>query len=248
MSDAGSEQPPTVQPTRRVYRERQHSGPATDAQDQLVSIASVVMGFALGGLFGVRFEVGFLTGGLAGIIISYVSAKLFLAVAVKTISASLNPSGASTPYKSEYSQVQSLMVRGKYGEAAEAWEIAALESDGDPEPYLQLARLYRDKLHQYDDALAWFRRARTDARLSGGQELLAIQEIIELYTNKLGTPRKALPELITLCERFPKTPAADGAEREIAEMREMMARELDGVAPVTAQYLESRRRRSRDAP
>ena len=71
-----------------------------------------------------------------------------------------------------------------------------------------------------------------------------IQEIIDLYTNKLGTPRKALPELITLCERFPETPAADGAELDIAEMREMMARELDGAVPFTAQYLESRRRRS----
>ncbi len=153
-----------------------------------------------------------------------------------------HPSGKATPYRQQYSRAQALLVQGKFGLAAEAYEIAALESEGDPEPYFQLARLYRDKLRQPEEALTWFRRARTDARLTGGQELLAMQEIIDLYTRHLGTPRKALPELIALVERFPGSPAAEAAERELAEMREMLARERTGDESFTDQYLESRRR------
>ncbi|MCH7873797.1 MAG: hypothetical protein IH965_00685 [Gemmatimonadetes bacterium] len=255
MSDAESEQPPTVQPTRRVYQERQY-GRDVDLAARAIRIRAgvhaVSIGMVAGPLWGfavsmvrggnpLAWAIGFSVFTMLGVYFISLRMTMAAAAAAGTIH---NPSGKSTPHKNEYSRELALLVQGKYGEAAEAFEIAALESDGDPEPYLQLARLYRDKLHQYDDALTWFRRARTDARLSSGQELLVIQEIIDLYTNKLGTPRKALPELITLCERFPETPAADGAELDIAEMREMMARELDGAVPFTAQYLESRRRRS----
>lgn len=150
-----------------------------------------------------------------------------------------NPSGASTPYKPQYSYAASLVVRGRYAEAAAAYELHAIENPAEPEPYLQLARLYRDKLQQYEDALAWFRRVRTDATLGPGQELYVIQEIIDLYTQQLKTPRKAIPELTLVCQRFPATPAARAAEKQLAEMREMLARERDALEPFTAQFLKN---------
>lgn len=149
-----------------------------------------------------------------------------------------NPSGGSTPYKPQYSYAASLVVRGRYQEAAAAYELHAIENPAEPVPYLQLARLYRDKLQQYEDALAWFRRVRTDATLGPGQELYVIQEIIDLYTHKLRTPRKAIPELTLVCQRFPGTPAARAAEKQLAEMREMLARERDALEPFTAQFLK----------
>jgi tetratricopeptide (TPR) repeat protein len=149
-----------------------------------------------------------------------------------------NPSGDSTPYKREYSYAESLDQRGRYGDAAAAYELHCLEYPDDPEPYLRLARLYRDKLNQYEDALNWFRRARADARLTSGQQLLVIQEIVEIYLRKLRTPRKAIPELVLLCEKFPNTPAAEAAAGELAEMREMMERERTDLVPFTAQFLE----------
>jgi hypothetical protein len=149
-----------------------------------------------------------------------------------------NPSGGSTPYKEQYSYAQSLVVRGRFQDAAAAYELHAIENPAEPEPYLHLARLYRDKLQQYDDALTWFRRARTDASLGPGQELYVIQEIIDLYIHNLRTPRKAIPELTLVCQRFPSTPAARAAEKQLAEMREMLSRERDGVEPFTAQFLK----------
>lgn len=162
--------------------------------------------------------------------------------AARTASTVYTPSGGSTPRRAEYSEAQALEARGDYGDAATAYEIAALESDGDAEPYLRLARLYRDRLRQPDDALAWFGRARTDADLTRGQELMVIQEIVDLYTKHLGTPRKAIPELVTVCQQFAGTPAARAATRELSEIREMLARERDGLASFTSQYLERHRR------
>lgn len=149
-----------------------------------------------------------------------------------------NPSGTSTPYKPQYSYAASLAIRGRYQEAAAAYELHAIENPAEPEPYLQLARLYRDKLQQYQDALTWFRRVRTDATLGPGQELYVIQEIIDLYIEKLKTPRKAIPELTLVCQRFPATPAARAAEQQLVEMREMLARERDALEPFTAQFLK----------
>lgn len=149
-----------------------------------------------------------------------------------------NPSGGSTPYRPQYSYAASLVVRGRYAEAAAAYELHAIENPAEPEPYLHLARLYRDKLNQFEDALAWFRRVRTDATLGPGQELYVIQEIIDLYTQKLKTPRKAIPELTLVCQRFAGTPAARAAEQQLAEMREMLARERDALEPFTAQFLK----------
>lgn|SRR5574341_531579 len=148
------------------------------------------------------------------------------------------PSGDSTPYKPQYSYAESLVVRGRYHEAAAAYELHAIENPAEPLPYLHLARLYRDKLQQYEDALTWFRRVRSDATLGPGQELYVIQEIIDLYTQKLRMPRKAIPELTLVCQRFPATPAARAAEKQLAEMREMLAREQDALEPFTAQFLK----------
>ncbi len=148
-----------------------------------------------------------------------------------------NPSGKSTPPKREYSRAQSLVARGLYEEAAIAYEVHCIDHPEDPEPFLRIARLLRDKLQRYDDAVSWLRRARTDAKLSSGQELVITQEIIELYMRKLGTPRKAMPELASICKTFPDTPAAEGATRELAEMRKMLERERDGEADFTQQFL-----------
>jgi tetratricopeptide (TPR) repeat protein len=140
---------------------------------------------------------------------------------------SLGLTGDTTPPRREYSAPQALAAQGRYEEAALAWEIAAAESAGDPEPYLALARLFRDHLGRPEDAAGWFRRARRDAALPPGYDLLVSQELIELYRSKLGQPERAIPELARICERFPGTPNAAAAERELATLRETLVRPPD---------------------
>jgi tetratricopeptide (TPR) repeat protein len=135
----------------------------------------------------------------------------------------LGGSGATTPHRAEYSAPRALAMQGRYREAVDAWELAAAESDGDPEPYVALARLHRDQLHDHEAAAEWFRRARRDARLDAGLDLLVTQELIELYVKKLGQPQRAIPELARLRQRHPRTPAGQAAEREMRELRGRIA-------------------------
>jgi tetratricopeptide (TPR) repeat protein len=80
---------------------------------------------------------------------------------------------------------------------------------------------------RYEEAAAWFRRARRDATLPPGHDLLVSQELIELYRGRLGQPQRAIPELARICERFPGTPNAAAAEGELAALRAQIANERD---------------------
>ena len=215
-----------------------------DAAERAFRLQILAWALAVGGAMG--GGGGALLAGLVGAVVGfftittlvYLVAQWAVGRAHAVTQTIYNPSGGSTPYKPQYSYAASLAIRGRFGEAAAAYELHAIENPAEPEPYLQLARLYRDKLQQYEDALTWFRRVRTDATLAPGQELYVIQEIIDLYIGRLKAPRKAIPELTLVCQRFPATPAARAAEKQLAEMREMLARERDALEPFTAQFLK----------
>jgi hypothetical protein len=133
---------------------------------------------------------------------------------------------------------ESLVARNEFLRAVQAYEEYVWASPATPDPYVRIARLYRDKLVQPDEAERWFKRARTDARMPRGLDLLVTQELIELYLHKLKEPRKAIPELSHLCSAHAGTPAALAAEQDLKELREMLATEAEGGASVTEQYLK----------
>jgi tetratricopeptide (TPR) repeat protein len=203
-----------------------------------------VAGFFVARGVGIDPFIGVIVGIPLGVAAVYCLALGAVRGAAKTMEQIYNPSGATTPPKREYSYAQSLAVQGRYQEAIEAYELAVIEDPRDPTPYFEVARLYRDKLNQPEDAITWFRRARADAALASGHELLAIQEIVELYLHKLRKPRKAIPEMALLVERFPGTPAGRAARAELAAMRQLLAEEHAGTATFTEQFLERMERRS----
>jgi tetratricopeptide (TPR) repeat protein len=127
--------------------------------------------------------------------------------------------GSTTPPRREYSAAQALAARGLYREAVDAYEVAAAESEGDPEPYLAVARILRDHLRDFEASAGWFRRARRDAHLTRGQELLVAQELVELYTTRLGEPGRAIPELARIVQLEPNGPQGQAAARRLAELR-----------------------------
>jgi tetratricopeptide (TPR) repeat protein len=176
--------------------------------------------------------LGFIVPVLAALGFSQMAARS----GARVVQAIYNPQG--TAVRREYSHADSLAARGKYEDAAAAYEVACLEHPEDPEPYFRLARLLRDHLERYDEAAHWFERARTESRLKGLQGLVIAQELIELYVHKLRTPRRAIPELMLLCERYPGTPSADAARVELEEMRDLLAREGAGEADFTQEFLK----------
>jgi tetratricopeptide (TPR) repeat protein len=205
-------------------------------------IAGPVFGGIAGALIAKQAGVNVVVGGLIGMPVGwwavYRLTMKIVSGAVKTAEQIYNPSGETTPRRAEYSYAQSLVMRGRYEEALAAYELHAIENADDPEPYFQAARICRDHLERYDDAVSWFRRARADAMMTRGQEVLAIQEIIELYMRKLKTPRRAIPELAMMVDRFPDTEHAEAARRELGELREMLAREHEGYEKFTEQFLK----------
>ena len=212
-----------VDPPRRVYTERPPARKEVDLQQRMTAIGSVVIVGGIGGIFGAVSRAGFLPGLLVGAVVGYVLVRLLLAGASKfLVGWVLNPSGKSTARRRGFSLAESLAIRGQIEEAIAAYKAACAESPNDPEPYIRLARLYRDDLEQYEEAVAWFKRARSGAAVDKGCELLVTQEIIEIYTRQLDAPGRAIPELVSIVDRFAADPAAEWATRRLTELREAM--------------------------
>jgi tetratricopeptide (TPR) repeat protein len=149
-----------------------------------------------------------------------------------------HPSGESTPRRREYSRAAALAAQGKYEDAAVAYEAHVTEHPSDPDPYFTLARLCLDHLDRPEEAIHWYSRVRDEARVTEPQALIATQEIANIYLRRLRTPRKAIPELARLCERFSHTPAAEHARRELDEMRRLLAREREDGIDFDAEFLK----------
>lgn len=130
-----------------------------------------------------------------------------------------HPSGDSTPHRREYSEAQALTLRGLFQEAIDCYQTYIVEFPDDPEPCLGIARIYRDHLKRYEDAVTWFRRARQATELDAGREMLVTREIIELYVRKLAQPQRAIPELARLADRFAGTQEGELAKAELEELR-----------------------------
>jgi tetratricopeptide (TPR) repeat protein len=177
-------------------------------------------GGAIGAMAGKLAGVGAIPGFVAGFAIVFLFALTIAEGVGKLFGTIHNPSGRSTPAVREYSHPESLAIRGRYEDAIDAYQVCCVDYPEDPEPYVRIGRIYRDELRRYDEALTWFKRARTEAKMDRGRELLVSQEIIEIYSRKLGEPRRAIPELARIVDRFPDDPAAAVARREIDRLRE----------------------------
>ncbi len=149
------------------------------------------------------------------------------------------PSGNTTPRRAEYSKAKSLVLRGRFDDAIIAYEVHITEEPLEPAPYLEIARLYRTELKDPDEAVLWYRRARSDAKLSDGQQMFVAQELVDLYVHALHTPRRAIPELALLARQFGHLPAGQVAQRQLEGMRALLAKESEGSADFTALFEES---------
>jgi tetratricopeptide (TPR) repeat protein len=177
-----------------------------------------------------------LIGALLGVALVFGLSMLMSELAGDAAGRLHTPSGASTPVKRGYSRAEALVAGGHYAEAALVYEVAVAEDPEDAEPYIRLARLFRDAMDQPEEAASWFKRARHEASIGTRQELVVTQELIELYLHKAGSPQRALPELARLIDRFPESPAAAAARAELAQLRRTVVQ--DPAPPVAPPTLE----------
>ena len=134
-------------------------------------------------------------------------------------------SGSSTPAVRQYSLADSMITRARFDEAAAELQRAAEQHVDDPEPCLRLARLLRDHLQRYDDAVTWFRQAVSRRGCDAATEIAATRELIEVFTHRLRTPRRALPDLARLAAKHPATPAGEWARRELHDIKRELREE-----------------------
>jgi len=221
-----------------------------DAADRAIRLKALVfacsvgifggipIGLGLSALVGFHPLLGLVLGIGIGFGVTYYGSLFIANKAGRAAQIIYNPSGESTPRRREYSQAAALVMQDRHEDAAAAYEVHVTEDPDDPEPYFQLARLYLEHLDSPEEAINWYTRARDEARLTDGQALVATQEIANIYMRRLRTPRRAIPELVLLCERFPGTPAGEIARRELEEMRALLARESEEGVDFTDEFLQ----------
>jgi len=140
----------------------------------------------------------------------------------------IEPSGRSTPYRQQFSRAQSLEVRERFGDAVAAYREHIEERPTDPEPYVRIARIYRDRLGESQEAIRWFKDARAAPETKPSLDALITREIVDLYATRLGEPARAAPELARMAERHEGTPAAAWATEELRRIKQQM-REDEGA-------------------
>ena len=225
--------PTPIKPVHRRYDPRPpHKLKDVDASERAHKIKAFMWALAVAAIaFAASSMAGAIAGASRGVILLLRIGSLGAGVAVyhmtlastsgmgKVFQQIYHPSGKTTPEKRDYSYAQSLEGRGAYREAIHAYENAVLQFGEDPEPYVRIGRIYRDRLKDFDEAARWLKRARADAVISSGRELVVTQELIELYRDKLGAPSRAIPELARIVERFGEHPAAAAARDELEALR-----------------------------
>lgn len=213
-------------------------GPARDVDSAERAFRIKAYGWAMafgvicilpGAALGRRSPLGGLIGGLLGFLLGTFAAG-WLATRLAETGGSIasllySPSGRSTPSKREYSLAESLIVRGRFFDAADELQRCAEAYPEDVEPKVRLARLYRDELQQPEDAVVWFRRALGTPLVDAGVEQSVLRELVEVYTHRLRRPREAAPWLARLAAQHAATPHGAWAKRELAELKQAMSEE-----------------------
>lgn len=117
----------------------------------------------------------------------------------------------------EYSGPASLAARGLNAEAVSAYAAAALEFPEDPVPCLGAARLCAGPLGDPDQALRWFRQARTRG-LGAGEDRVVIREMVEA-AERGGNGLAAAPELARYAEERAGTAEGVWATERLAGLK-----------------------------
>ncbi len=181
-----------------------------------------IPGLFLGGVGGGAYAHPIL-GAALGFGAMYGVVRLIVGGAGRAAGVLHNPSGRTTPHENEHSMAQSLLVRGLYDEAIDAYENAVAEDPTDAVPYVRLARLHRDQMSDPETALNWFKRALAQANVPARQAGLLRREVVELIVHGIGEPRRAAPLLARWAEEFSGSEEGEWAAARLTEIKATMS-------------------------
>jgi tetratricopeptide (TPR) repeat protein len=123
----------------------------------------------------------------------------------------------SIPRPPDFSAQDTLIVRGRYAEAAESFQKHLLGYPEDNEARIRLAQLYERELADPRQAEEWYLAARR-REPTRQQEALIANSLIDLF-RRTGQRGRLMAELSKFAERYKGTGAGDAAGRELGELK-----------------------------
>ncbi len=214
-------------------------------QRLLPVVASIADRFGLGALAALAWEVG-VVGGLMFLFTSVLGAPVVPAVALAIGVGALyslgweyivfgsaadhiaNLLGAGGGWSgaagSDYSYAQALEKRGDIEGATEVYEEAIRRKRRDPMPYLGLAGV-QTRAGFHEEAIDVLRRGLSVARFTPLGEALAVREIHEISSTRLGNSARAAPDLVRYLESEPEGEHGEWARRELADIKQRIREE-----------------------
>jgi tetratricopeptide (TPR) repeat protein len=130
----------------------------------------------------------------------------------------LDPSGNSTPYIDQHSDIAAMVARGAYAEATEAYRSAIAANSGDVVACEQLAQLALHELNDPDLALFAFREAELRAA-EPPRRLGYALHIVGVCRDRLHDPGRTMVELRRVLERYPEAPNAASLRAELDQLK-----------------------------
>jgi tetratricopeptide (TPR) repeat protein len=151
----------------------------------------------------------------AGIFAIYRSVRAASTGLVKTIFAAGNIAPAPT-----YPRQDVFVVRGQYAEAADAFRDHLVVDPADHEARLRLAHVLEAHLGAFDEAERLYLEIRKAQPAAAAREQMrAANGLIDLY-RKMGRTDRLKVELARFVDRYRGSPLAEGAARELKELKE----------------------------
>jgi hypothetical protein len=129
------------------------------------------------------------------------------------------PTGASTPYTTQYSHIDAIEARGEIRDAIDNWEAAAAADPLNPWPLIRAAELYMRTLKEPATALERFKAARAKPAIATEHHLYVTQKMVDLYLGPMNDRGRGLVELRRLVETYPDRREAQFAREAIARLK-----------------------------
>jgi hypothetical protein len=117
-----------------------------------------------------------------------------------------------------YSAVETLVVRGQFAAASEAYRERAQRPADRVEATIRRAALLAGPLRQPETALVELEALR-HSRLPAADDLRVGAALVELYERRLGDPGRAMAELRRLIDRHPGDRSVRRLRRALAELK-----------------------------
>jgi hypothetical protein len=120
------------------------------------------------------------------------------------------------PYTMQYSEIETLVIRGQFPEAAERYREIASTSITEAEPHIRLGDVLTTHLHDDEGAITAYQAART-ARPTRAEQSRITNALIDLH-RKSGNTDALKDELLRFAQLHPNAPAGKAAREEVRRM------------------------------